>query len=89
MFSQSIYFYRLFCMFQAVPPPINRSTKLYIQCQVLSNQYCCLLLSWMIAWVHQEAVSVWQYLTDVCIVLCSWWWVEEPPKTCRAIYRNK
>ena len=22
-------------------------------------------------------------------VLCSWWWVEEPPETCRAIYRNK
>ena len=25
----------------------------------------------------------------VCTVLCSWWWAEEPPKTCRAIYRNK
>jgi len=22
-------------------------------------------------------------------VLCSWWWAEEPPETCRAIYRNK
>ena len=28
-------------MFQAVPSPIIRSTKLYIQRQVLSNQYCC------------------------------------------------
>ena len=28
-------------MFQAVPPPIIRSTKLYIQRQVLSNKYCC------------------------------------------------
>ena len=25
----------------------------------------------------------------VCKVLCSWWWAEEPPETCRAIYRNK
>ena len=46
-FSRSIYFYKLLYMFQAVPPPIIRSTKLYIQHQVLSNQYCCLLLSWM------------------------------------------
>jgi len=34
-------------VFQAVPPPIIRSTKLYIQRQVLSNKYCCLLLPWM------------------------------------------
>jgi len=46
-FSWSIYFYKLLYMFQAVPPPIIRRTKLYVQCQVLSNQYCCLLLSWM------------------------------------------
>ena len=46
-FSLSIYFYKLLYMFQAVPPPIIRSTELYIQRQVLSNQYCCLLLSWM------------------------------------------
>ena len=25
----------------------------------------------------------------VCTVLCSWWWAEEPPETCGAIYRNK
>jgi hypothetical protein len=46
-FSPSIYFYKLIYMFQAVPPPIIRRRKLYIQRQVLSNQYCCLLLSWM------------------------------------------
>ena len=34
-------------MFQAVPPPIIRSTKLYIQRQILSNHYCCPLLSSM------------------------------------------
>jgi hypothetical protein len=42
-----IFFDKLLYMFQAVPQPIIRSTKLYIQRQVLSNQYCCLLLSWM------------------------------------------
>jgi len=35
-FSRSICFYKLLYMFQAVPPPIIRSTKLYIQLQVLS-----------------------------------------------------
>jgi hypothetical protein len=42
-FSRSIYFYKLLYMFQAVPPPIFRITKLYIQRQVLSNHtaaYC-------------------------------------------------
>jgi len=24
-----------------------------------------------------------------CTVLCSWWWAEKPPETCRANYRNK
>ena len=46
-FSRSVYFYKLLYMFQAVPPRIIRSTKLYIQRQVLWNRYCCLLLSWM------------------------------------------
>ena len=54
-FSRSIYFYKFLYMFQAVPLPIIRSTKAYIQRQVLSNQYCCL--------PQQAAVLVWQYLT--------------------------
>ena len=67
-FSRSIYFYKLLHVFQAVPPPIIGSTKLCIQHQVLSNRYCCLLLSWM-RWHCSSisstiaAVSVWQYLT--------------------------
>jgi hypothetical protein len=36
-FSRYIYFYKLLYMFQAVSPPIIRSTKLYIQRQVLSS----------------------------------------------------
>jgi hypothetical protein len=46
-FPPSIYFYKLLYMFQGDSPPIIRSTKLYIQRQVLSHRYCCLLLSWM------------------------------------------
>ena len=93
-FSRSIYFYKLLYMFQAVPPPIIRSTKLYIQHQVLSKQYCCLLLSWMrcnsicSTWAASSSTGL--TIPDVvCTVLCSWWWAEEPPETCRAIYRNK
>ena len=46
-FSRSIYLYKLLYTFQVVPPPIIRSTKLYIQRQELSNQYCCVLPSWI------------------------------------------
>ena len=75
----------LLYMLQAVPPPIIRSTKLCIQRQVFSNQYCCLLLSTIAA-----GSSIGMTIPDaVCTVLCSWWWAEEPPETCRAIYRNK
>jgi hypothetical protein len=67
-FFRSIYFYKLLYMFEAVPPLIIRSTQLYIQRQVLSNQYCCLQLSWM-RWNSSSisstiaAVLFWQYLT--------------------------
>jgi hypothetical protein len=90
--SWSIYFYKFFYMFQAVPPPIIRSTKLYIQRQVLSNQYCCLLLLLM-RWKYVPAAadsSIGLTIPDaVCTVLCSWWWAEEAPESCRTIYRNK
>jgi hypothetical protein len=83
--SLSIYFYRLLYMFQAVTPAIIRSTKLYIQRQVLSNQYCCLLLSWMrwklasISSTIAAGSSIGLKIRDaVCTVLCSWWWTEEP-----------
>jgi len=63
-FSRSVYFYKLLYMFQAVPPPIIRSTKLSIQRQVLSDQCCCLLLS--------AGSSIGLTIPDaVCTVLCS------------------
>jgi len=95
-FSRSIYFYKLLYKFQAFPPPIIMSIKLYIQRQVLSNQYCCLLLPWMrwnvssISSTITASSSIGLTIPDaVCTVLSSWWWAEETPETCRAIYRNK
>ena len=43
-FARPIYFYKLLHMFQAFPPPIIRSTKLYIQRQLLSHYERCILL---------------------------------------------
>jgi hypothetical protein len=87
-FSRSIYLYKLLFIFQAVPPPIIRSTKLYIQRQVLLSQYCCLLLS--ISSAIAAGSSIGLTIPDaICTVLCSWWWAEEPPETCRSVYRNK
>jgi hypothetical protein len=43
-FSRSVYSYKLLNMFQAVPLPTIRSTKLYMQHQGLSTQCCCLML---------------------------------------------
>jgi hypothetical protein len=74
-FSGSIYFYKLLYMFQAVPPPIIRSTKLYIQRQILSKHNCCLLLSWM-RWIAAGSSISLTIPDAVCTVLCSWWWAE-------------
>jgi len=93
-FSRSIYFYKLLYMFQAVSPPIIRSTKLYIQRQVLSKQYCCYRGWDGIPWSSISSTIAagssigFTIPNAVCTVLCSWWWAEEPPETCRAIYRN-
>ena len=39
------------------------------------NQYCSLL----------QQAAVWLTIPEaVCTVVCSWWWAEEPPETCRA-----
>jgi len=66
--SRSIYFYKLLYIFQAVPPSIVRSIKLYIQRQALSNQYCCLLLSWM-RWNETLEVCFLLLVSIICVVL--------------------
>jgi len=47
---------KLLYMFQAVSPPIIRSTNLYIQRQVLSKQHCSLPLSCM-RWKELRSIS--------------------------------
>ena len=45
------------------------------------KQCYCVLLSWM-KWNKQQ---YWLTIPEaVCTVMCSWWWVEELPETCRA-----
>jgi hypothetical protein len=67
-FSRSICFYKLLYMFQAVPLPIIRSTKLYIQRQVLSifdsTWHCQYLTTWRCQYLTtSDAVNIWQYPT--------------------------
>jgi hypothetical protein len=88
-------FKKMFYMFQAVPPPIIRSTKPYIQSQVLSNQYCCYRGWDANLWSSFSPTIAAGSSTGLTIpdvvytVLCYWLWAEEPPETCRSIYRNK
>jgi hypothetical protein len=80
-FSQSIYFYKLLCMFQAVPHPSLGAKTVHT---VDETELCS--ISSMIA----AGSSIGLTIPDaLCTVLCSWWWAEEPPETCGAIYRNK
>jgi hypothetical protein len=37
---------------------------------------------------RKVAETVWLVPGVVITVMCSWWWVESPPETCRAVYRN-
>jgi hypothetical protein len=67
-------------MFWVGTPPIIRSTY---NCNYSiwhwSNRLCYLPQSWS-SW---NCVPTLHYS-----YMCSWWWVEFPPKTCRAVYRN-
>jgi hypothetical protein len=44
----------------------------------------------LFSWLHTHCIF--RCLTSVRYCnysyMCSWWWVELPPKTCRAVYRN-
>jgi len=81
-FSRSIYFYKLLYMFQAVPPPIIRSTELHIQRGWDGTRSFSSTIA--------AGSSIGLTIPDtVCTVLCSWWWAKKPPETYRAIYRNK
>jgi len=98
-FSRSIYFYKFLYMFQAVPPPIIRSTKLHTASGIVKpilrpaanvDEMERSLERSSISSTLASGSSIGLTIPDaVCTVLCSWWWAEERPETCRAIYRNK
>jgi hypothetical protein len=85
-FPPSIYFYKLLYIFQAVPSPIIRNTKLYIQRQVLSNLYCCLLLSWKRWNSCLSVVSV--VCCQVEVFATSWSLVQRSLTDCGVWFRN-
>jgi hypothetical protein len=60
-FSRSIYFYKLLCMFQAVPPPIIRSTKLHTASGIVKTILLPAAAGSSIGWTIPDAV---------CRVLC-------------------
>ena len=79
------YIWKLLYIFRVVSPFIIRSAcKCIYSIWYLSHRYCYLPLSWK-SW--QVAVTVWH--TGCCRYSCmrSWWWVEVPPETCRAVSR--
>ena len=86
-------FLQMLYMFQAVPPPIIRSTQPYIQLQLLSTDTAARRFRGLdgtdcssLHLIHDTSKQ--QYWLTVpealCTVMCSWWWAEEPPETCSA-----
>jgi len=65
-------------MFQAVPPPIIRSSKTVYTASGISQ--ACLLLPLAVA---ASKLDIYPLL---CVqFLSSWWWAEKPPETCREL----
>jgi hypothetical protein len=94
-----LYFCKLFYTFRVFTPLIisgtyNRNYSIW----QWSNRLCYLLLSWS-SWNCNWSSN---FFTTVegskdgltsarCCnygCMCSWWWVELPPETCRAVYKN-
>jgi len=88
-----LYFCKLLYMFRVVIAPIIRSTyKCKYSIWHWSNRLCFLPLSWSSWNCSTRAESSRDGLTSArCCnysYMCSWWWVESPPETCRAVYKN-
>jgi hypothetical protein len=86
-----LYFCKLLYICRVVNPPIIRSTY---NCNYSiwhwSNRLCYLPLWWR-SWnavPTSPPWRIWPVPGTVISYMCSWWWVEIPPETCRAVYRN-
>jgi hypothetical protein len=89
---------------QVYPPKYNQQDATFLDLFIYINCSTCFRRFLRPSSGAQNCTySVWYYQTNdmiichyiliisdaVCTVLCFWWWAEEPPETCRAIYRNK
>jgi hypothetical protein len=76
-----LYFCKLLYMFRVVAPPIIRSTY---TCNY-SIWHCRSNFSTIAGGTRDDLTSA-----RCCnySYMCSWWWVELPTETCRAVYRN-
>jgi len=76
----------MLCMFQAIPPPIIRSSNC-----IYSIGYFVKLASGVRV-EHPDPVSrqsakpVWHISTVVCTVLDSWWWTQKLSETFRVLF---
>ena len=93
-----LYFCKLLYMFRVVTPPIIRSTFNCNHIWHWSNRLSYLPLWWRSWNSNSSSISPTKGegnrdgLTSArCCnysYMCSWWWVELPPETCREVYRN-
>jgi len=82
-----LYFCKLLFIFRVVTPPIIRSTYNCNYCTWhCSNRLCYLPLSWS-SWYGSRGGLTSARCCNYSY-MCSWCWVELPPETCRAVYRN-
>ena len=78
--TQFIYFCEMLCMFQAVPPPIIKSSN------------CIYSIGYFVKTLLLPAGSskgLTKYPMLYTQFLSSWCWAEEPPETCRTFHRIK
>jgi hypothetical protein len=69
-------------------------SKIKLFCHGILRKYCVVALYKYTlcnkyGLIHDRSSIGLTILDAACTVLYSWWWAEEPPETCRAIYRNK
>ena len=81
------YFCEMLYMFQAVPPPIIRSSKtVYTPSGTLSDLFCWSSIS--STTVAGTIKGLTKYPMLYIQFMSSWWWAEKAPETCRAFHRN-
>jgi hypothetical protein len=86
-YIQFIYVCKQLCMFRVVSPSMIRSSCHCIHTTWTWPDGNCISgpVSFTTGFRHGLTNARWCGYSD----MSSWWWVEIPPETCRAIYRHK